>query len=255
MSAVNASECTTIADSDLSEEQSRELVLDCCNREFAGMSAVERVRWSLQTLPKQHVMSSSFGAQAAVMLHLMSSENPDIPVVLIDTGYLFPETYRFIDELAHRLDLNLQVFRADLSPAWQEARHGERWSQGIAGLQAYNDENKVLPMKRALRQLDAGTWFAGLRRGQAKSRSATPFLDWSGNRWKVHPIADWTDRDVHRYLKQHDLPYHPLWEQGYLSIGDRHTTRSIHEVGDAERTRFFGLKRECGLHEIDLSSV
>ena len=74
-------------------------------------------------------------------------------------------------------------------------------------------------------------------------------------RWKVHPIADWTDRDVFRYLKQNDLPYHPLWEQGYVSVGDVHTTKPIHAVKTEEETRFFGLKRECGLHDIDLSGL
>ena len=63
------------------------------------------------------------------------------------------------------------------------------------------------------------------------------------------PIADWTDRDVHRYLKRHDLPYHPLWEQGYTSIGDVHSTRTLAEAGAEELTRFNGLKRECGLHD------
>src|SRR5690606_12224952 len=110
------------------------------------------------------ILSSSFGAQAAVTLHLVSRAKPDIPVVLIDTGYLFPETYRFIDELTERLELNLVVYRAPVSPAWQEARHGKRWEQGAAGIAAYNDEAKVEPMKRALRELEAGTWFAGLRR-------------------------------------------------------------------------------------------
>jgi phosphoadenosine phosphosulfate reductase len=110
-------------------------------------------------------------------------------------------------------------------------------------------------MERALRELGASTWFAGLRRDQSHSRADTPFLAWSGDRWKVHPIADWSDRDVYRYLQRHDLPYHPLWEKGYVSIGDVHTTRSIHEVETEEQTRFFGLKRECGLHDIDLSSL
>ena len=73
--------------------------------------------------------------------------------------------------------------------------------------------------------------------------------------WKVHPIADWTDRDIYIYLKKHCLDYHPLWEQGYVSIGDVHTTRSLHDVDNPDEIRFFGLKRECGLHEIDLSSV
>jgi len=237
------------------EEESRKLTLEYCNRRFEKQSAEERVRWSLANLPPQHVLSSSFGAQAAVTLHLVTRERPDIPVVLVDTGYLFPETYQFIDELTDRLQLKLSVYRATRSPAWQEAREGERWMQGEAGIAAYNEENKVAPMKKALRELNAGTWFAGLRRSQSRSRAETPYLDWSGDRWKVHPIADWTDRDVHRYLKRHDLPYHALWEQGYVSIGDHHTTWPIHEVDDEEQTRFFGLKRECGLHEFDLSTV
>lgn len=239
----------------LGEKESRQRTLEHCNGQFEKLSAEERVRWSLSNLPPRHVLSSSFGAQAAVTLHLVTREIPDIPVVLVDTGYLFPETYQFIDELTDRLNLELSVYRATRSPAWQEAREGERWKLGASGLAAYNEENKVLPMKRALRELNAGTWFAGLRRSQSASRANTPYLDWSGDLWKVHPIADWTDRDVHHYLKRNKLPYHALWEQGYISIGDRHSTRPIHEVDDEEQTRFFGLKRECGLHEFDLSSV
>ena len=238
-----------------SEAESRRLTLDHCNRQFDRMSAQERVRWSLSHLPSQHVLSSSFGAQAAVMLHLVTQERPDMPVMLVDTGYLFAETYHFIDKLTERLQLNVHVIRADTSPAWQEARFGERWMQGAAGIAAYNEENKVAPMKQALRELNAGTWFAGLRRSQSKSRANTPYLDWSGDRWKVHPIADWTDRDVHRYFRRNNLPYHPLWEKGYVSIGDWHTTKSIHDVDDPEQTRFFGTNRECGLHEIDLSTI
>ncbi len=226
-----------------------------CNRKFAGMSATERVRWSLEHLPANHVISSSFGAQSAVMLHLLTREMPEIPVVIVDTGYLFPETYRFIDDMQARLNLNLHVYRAPVSPAWQEARHGQRWLQGRAGIEAYNNEVKVEPMKRALRDLSVGTWYAGLRRSQSSSRTEQAFIEWAGERVKVHPIADWTDRDVYQYLQAHDLPYHPLWEKGYVSIGDHHTTRPLDEAGSVEETRFFGLKRECGLHEIDLKSV
>lgn len=237
------------------EEASRDLAIDHCNEMFGKLSVEQRVRWSLENLPGSHVVSSSFGAQAAVSLHLLSQQMPDIPVILIDTGYLFPETYRFVDHLTESLQLNLQVYRAEISPAWQEARHGERWGKTAEELSAYNNEVKVEPMKHAIRELDVGTWFAGLRRSQSRGRERTPFLEWSEGRWKVHVIADWTDRDVHRYLKWHNLPYHPLWEQGYLSIGDHHTTRSIHEVGDKEQLRFFGIKRECGLHEFDMSSA
>jgi phosphoadenosine phosphosulfate reductase len=237
------------------EEATRVLALETCNRKFASLSADERIEWAFEHLPARHVLSSSFGAQAAVSLHLVTRVDPNVPVILIDTGYLFAETYRFIDELTERLSLNLTVYRAPLSAAWQEARHGLRWNQGRQGLDAYNEENKVEPMRRALRELEASTWFAGLRRKQSETRSDIPFLAWSGGRWKVHPIADWSDRDVHRYLKQHNLPYHPLWEHGYVSIGDRHSTKPIHEVGTVEKTRFFGLQRECGIHEIDLADL
>ncbi|MDH3977884.1 MAG: phosphoadenylyl-sulfate reductase [Gammaproteobacteria bacterium] len=239
----------------LDEKESRQRVLDYCNEQMTDKSPEERVEWAMEHLPPNQVLTSSFGVQAAVSLHLVTRHAPDIPVIFIDTGYLFPETYQFVDALTERLNLNLQVYRSKTSPAWQEARHGQRWTQGLKGLEAYNQENKVEPMQRALRELNVGTWFAGLRRDQAISRANVPFLSWSGDRWKVHPIADWSDRDVFLYLKKHDLPYHPLWEQGYVSVGDTHTTRPLHAVEDADKTRFFGLKRECGLHEIDLSAL
>ena len=236
---------------ELDEHATRGAARQICQQKLANMSAQERVAWALDTLPGQHIVSSSFGAQSAVMLHLLAQQQPDIPVVLIDTGYLFPETYRFVDELTDRLALNLKVYRAETSSAWQETRYGKRWEKGAAALRAYNEENKVLPMERALDELGVGTWFAGLRRSQSTGRRQTAFLTSSGERWKVHPIADWSDRDVHRYLQAHKLPYHPLWEKGYVSIGDVHTTRTLADAGSAEATRFFGLQRECGLHEMD----
>lgn len=237
------------------ERSSRVVALAHCNKAMQDKSAKERVRWALDHLPGVAVLSSSFGAQSAVSLHMLTQAQPDIPVVFIDTGYHFPETYRFVDELTSRLGLNLKVYRSLMSPAWQEARYGERWRHGVAGLDDYNRDNKIEPMQRALRELQAGTWFAGLRRDQARSRAEAQFLIWSDGYWKVHPIADWSDRDVYRYLRKHDLPYHPLWEQGYVSIGDRHTTRSLSEVDDISETRFYGLKRECGLHEGHLQPI
>ncbi len=209
-----------------------------------------RVEWALEHLPGNAVLSSSFGAQSAVMLHLVTRILPDIPVVLVDTGYLFPETYRFADDLRDRLALNLHVYRPELSAAWQEARFGRRWEQGLEGIEAHNRDNKLEPMMRALDELDAGSWFAGLRRAQSSTRANRAFAEIVDGRWKVYPILDFSDRDVHRYLTEHDLPYHPLWDRGYVSIGDWPTTRSLAEVDDREATRFFGLKRECGLHEV-----
>lgn len=226
----------------------REARVTVANRLFASLTAEARVAWAIEHLPGTHVLSSSFGVQSAVMLHMVTRVLPDIPVVLLDTGYLFPETYRFADQLAKRLRLNLKVYRSALSPAWQEARFGRLWEQGVRGLDEYHRLNKIEPMRRALHELRAGTWFAGLRRGQSASRGGVEFVDWSDGRYKCCPLADWSDRDIARYLRRYDLPYHPLWHQGYVSIGDTHTTRRWTPGIAAEDTRFFGLKRECGLH-------
>ena len=240
---------------ELGERPSRRAAKQVCEKALAEMPAERRVEWALDRLPGKHILSSSFGAQSAVMLHLMSRQMPDIPVVVIDTGYLFPETYHFIDALTERLSLKLHVYRSEVSSAWQEARDGRRWESGVDGISAYNHDNKVLPMERALEELDVGTWFAGLRRSQSSGRAATPFVETTGERWKVHPIADWSDRDVYVYLKKFDLPYHPLWDKGYVSIGDVHTTRSLADAGSLGETRFFGLQRECGLHNMDFGKT
>lgn len=223
--------------------------LEAMNRELEATPAEQRVAWALENFSNRIVMTSSFGAQSAVCLHMVTQQQPNIPVVLIDTGYLFPETYRFVDELVERLSLNLQIYRAQHSPAWQEARYGKLWEQGLEGIDRYNQMNKVEPMQRAMRDLDVGAWISGLRRQQAKSRQHLDVLLWRNGRCKVHPVIDWTDRDIYRYLSKHGLPYHPLWEQGYVSIGDVHTTHRLVDGMSPEDTRFFGLKRECGLHE------
>ncbi len=211
--------------------------------------AEKRLRWGVEKFKDSLVLSSSFGAQAAVMLHLATRVSPYIKVIFIDTGYLFSETYKFAESLTKRLGVNLNIYRSKRSPAWQEALHGKRWEQGIDKLDSYNYENKVEPMNRALDELKAKAWLAGLRRQQSASREALPVLAIANGRVKIHPIIDWTDKNVHDYLKANDLPYHPLWEKGYISIGDTHTTRRLEDGISEEETRFFGLKRECGLHE------
>lgn len=225
------------------------------NRWLGERSAEERVAWALENTAGEHALSSSFGAQAAVSLHLVTQQKPDVPVIVIDTGYLFPETYRFIDQLSDKLALNLQVYRPQIGIAWMEARLGKIWEEGVDGITRYNRLRKLEPMQRALRELNVRTWIAGLRRGQSSTRKAIDYLELRDGRWKLHPIADWSDRDVWNYLQAHDLPYHPLWHQGYVSIGDIHTTRPLEPGMREEDTRFFGLKRECGLHFDDGANV
>lgn len=218
------------------------------NAALESRTPQQRIAWALEHGMANHAMSSSFGAQAAVLLHMLTQQKPDIPVILIDTGYLFPETYRFADELHERLKLNLQVFRPLVSRAWMEARHGRLWEQGVVGIEQYNSLRKVEPMKRALKELGVQTWFTGLRRSQSSTRANAPVLQQREDRLKVNPIVDWSDRDIWQYMKQHDLPYHPLWEEGYVSIGDFHTSSRWEPGMREEDTRFFGLKRECGIH-------
>jgi phosphoadenosine phosphosulfate reductase len=219
------------------------------NAWLARLDASARVAWALENLSGTHALSSSFGAQAAVSLHLATRLRAELPVILIDTGYLFPETYAFIDQLSERFALNLKVYRPQIGIAWMEARLGKLWEQGAEGQQRYSRLRKIEPMQRALRELGVRTWIAGLRRVQSDSRAGIDFLELKDGRWKLHPIADWNDRDVWQYLQAHDLPYHPLWHQGYVSIGDVHSTRRWEPGMQEQDTRFFGLRRECGLHE------
>ncbi|MEH0690986.1 phosphoadenylyl-sulfate reductase [Vibrio cholerae] len=221
------------------------------NVELEQLSAQQRVKWALENLDGEFAVSSSFGIQAAVMLHLVTEQKPDVPVILTDTGYLFPQTYRFIDQLTEKLNLNLKVYSAKESPQWQEARYGKLWEQGIEGIEKYNKINKVEPMRRALEELNVSTWFSGLRREQSKSRAGLPILSIQNGVFKFLPVIDWSNKDIHYYLEEHGLSYHPLWDEGYLSVGDTHTTKKWEPGMAEEETRFFGLKRECGLHEED----
>lgn len=212
-------------------------------------SAEDRIKWAVEQYGDGLVMTTSFGIQAAVMLHLVTRVAPKIPVIFIDTGYLFPETYKFARDLTESLGLNIKKYVPAMTAAEQEALHGKQWEQGIDGLKRYNFINKVEPMDRAVRELGATAWLAGLRRTQGSTREALKVVQQQNKITKVHPIIDWDNRTVHRYLTQHGLNYHPLWDQGYVSVGDWHSTTKLLDGMKEEDTRFGGLKRECGLHE------
>ncbi|MFT5635960.1 MAG: phosphoadenosine phosphosulfate reductase [Cognaticolwellia sp.] len=218
------------------------------NELLEKQSATQRVEWAMENLPSQFVLSSSFGIQSAVMLHMLTQIEPNIPVLITDTGHLFSETYQFIETLTERLKLNLQVFSAKESAAWQQAKHGQEWAAGEDSLKAYNRRNKVEPLERGLSELQAGTWFSGVRRQQSSHREGLSVVSILRGRFKVHPIIDWANKDVHQYLTANNLPYHPLWEEGYVSVGDVHSTRALTAGMDENDTRFSGMQRECGLH-------
>ena len=218
--------------------------------DLEGASATERIAWASGAFGDDLIMTTSFGTHSAVMLHLVTSVLPDVPVVFIDTGYLFAETYRFARELSERLNLNLKKYLPKMSAAEQEAIYGKMWENGEDGHKKYSLINKVEPMDRAVRELGAKAWLAGLRRSQGASRSERPVVQVQNQMTKVYPILDWDNRKMHQYLTDHNLPYHPLWDEGYVSLGDWHSTSKLMPGMTEEETRFGGVKRECGLHEL-----
>jgi|SRR6478735_4734040 len=224
------------------------LDLPAINTRLAAASAEEITSFAVETFGDGLILSTSFGAQAAVMLRLVTLVKPDVPVVFVDTGYLFPETYKFADELTKRLKLNLKVYTPQVTPARLEATEGKLWESGLEGLKRYNQLFKVEPMQRALKELNATAWLAGLRAKQTDHRAQLRAVEEQDGLFKVHPILNWSGREVHEYLKKHGLPYHPLYDLGYKSIGDVHSTRAIGFGEDERAGRFGGLAQECGLH-------
>lgn len=224
--------------------------LETINRQLGDESAEKVIAWAENTFGDGLVMSTSFGIQAAVMLHLVTLIVPDIPVIWVDTGYLPAETYQFAQQLSDRLKLNLKVYQSSMSPARMEALYGRLWAnKDIDSLNRYDNIRKVEPMQRALQELKATAWLAGLRSDQTNHRQTLQRIGKQGDRYKILPILHWSSKDVYEYLTAHDLPYHPFFDRGYVSVGDWHSSRPLMAGDNDERdTRFHGLKQECGLH-------
>ena len=184
--------------------------LNQINRDLVNSDAAAIVDWAARSFRRGLVMTSSFGAQAAVLLHLVSRRVQDIPVILVDTGYLFPETYRYMDELTRRLGLNLKIYEPLMSSARREALYGRLWEQGEPGIEQYHEMSKVEPLRRALDELKATAWLTGLRRQQTNYRANLRTVEFQNGLYKIHPILEWSTKDVLSYLETHDLPTHPL---------------------------------------------
>ncbi|MEI8039433.1 MAG: phosphoadenylyl-sulfate reductase [Verrucomicrobiota bacterium] len=211
------------------------------------LRAGERIRLLHERLGNRLVATTSFGIQAAVMLHLIHEHAPQIPVVFIDTGFLFPETYRYAEELIARFQPDLRIYQPTVSAARIEAVWGQLWDQDKAGADRYAMLTKIEPLNRALRETGADVWLSGLRRAHSTTRADRPLVEQQKKTLKAYPILDWADAQVELYFNQHDLPRHPLAAQGYVTMGDWHSTRPAQD-GAAESTRFNGEKYECGLH-------
>jgi phosphoadenosine phosphosulfate reductase len=232
------------------QENHRELDLENTNKYLSTLTSWEIIAWSKENFGEGLVMSTSFGIQSAVMLDLVTQVIPNIPIIWIDTGYLPKETYLFAEELTKRLNLNLKVYQSPLSPARMEAIYGKLWQKNdLESLNLYDQIRKVEPMQRALQELKATAWLAGLRQNQTDFRQKLDYINKQGDQYKILPILTWNSRDIYQYLTKHDLPYHPYFDQGYVSVGDWHSSRPLTADDSNERdTRFHGVKQECGLH-------
>lgn len=240
----------TSTGSNAKELSGQKMNLDQINQQFDQASAEEIVDWAGETFGDGLVMSTSFGIQAAVMLHLVTQVVPDIPVIWIDTGYLPSQTYLFAEQLTERLKLNLKVYQSPISPARMEALYGKLWEfNDVNAFNQYDQMRKVKPMQRALQELQATAWLAGLRSKQTNFRQSLRRVEPQGELYKVLPILGWHSKDIYQYLQAHDLPYHPFFDLGYTTVGDWHSSRPVGAEDENDRaTRFQGLKEECGLH-------
>ncbi len=211
--------------------------------------ALGRLRWGLETFAEGFALTTSFGIQAAVSLHLLSRLDRSVPVIWVDTGYLPPETYTYAEGLMEQLGLQVHVAQALMSPARMEALHGRLWESGrVEDLETYHRIRKVEPLDRAMRELGVTCWASGVRGRQTDHRSAMQPLEQVRGRWALRPLLDWTSRDVLYYMQEHGLPQHPLFEQGYSTVGDWHSSGPDDGSSSGRSTRFGGLKQECGIH-------
>jgi len=229
------------------------LDLPALNAMLERATAERVVEWAASEFGDELIMSSSFGAESAMLLHLATRRLPRIRVVFVDTGYLFPETWQFMEQLRRRLDLNVWVYRTKHDPIEYLRRHGEGDPHWRSDVETCCKHNKNEPFERAIADLRPRAWLRGVRRGQAETRRTMQFVEWSQRYqcYAVSPMLNLSTREIHEYLKRHGLPYHPLYEHGYASIGCNplSCTRPIEPGQDARAGRWAGRdKVECGIN-------
>lgn len=206
--------------------------------------------WASETIDRLAV-ATSFQSSGLVILHLLRSIRPDLPVLFLDTGFHFPETMAFKDALAQQWDLDLVELRGEHGSV---ARQTELYGPGLYRRDPDRccEINKVLPLQRALEGYDG--WISGLRRDQSPLRAGTAMVEAqmlpSGREIiKIHPLATWSRADVQTYIDDHGIPTHPLFERGYSSIGCWPCTRAVSEQEHERAGRWDGYgKNECGIH-------
>lgn len=209
----------------------------------------EILQWALDRYGDDVSLACSFGGVSSlVMLHMIEELRPSVEVFYIDTDYLFPETLQLVESAQQRWPrANIVSYRSAVTVAEQEAQHGPALWERDPDLCC--DIRKVEPNRRALAGKRA--WFSGLRRDQSEERASTPAVQWDEkfDLVKVNPLINWDEKRVWAYLFEQDIPYNPLHDQNYPSIGCTNCTRAVLPGEDARAGRWSGQdKTECGLH-------
>jgi phosphoadenosine phosphosulfate reductase len=199
------------------------------------MTAEDVLRFCVDTFDGRVALACSFQKEESVLLDMLFGIDSKARVFAIDTHHLFPETYELWRVVEERYGTKVEVFEG---PPVEEGLWETKPDLYLAIA-------KVEPLNRALLDLDC--WITGIRRDQAPTRADAPKLGWDAAHelWKANPLADWSDDDCWAHIKEHDLPYNPLHDRGYASIGDTHST----SPGAGREGRWAGTGRtECGLH-------
>lgn len=206
------------------------------------------LRWALDAYRGRLAVVTSFQPTGIVTLHMLRDLAPGVPVLTLDTGNLFPETLALMDRLEREWRLNLVRIRPRQTLDEQAHDYGEALWRTQPDLCCHL--RKVAPLSEALTGYDA--WVTGIRRDQSDGRAETPVLGWDArnHKVKVAPFALWTDTMIWTYIHAHDLPYNPLHDRGYPSIGCTHCTQPVAPgETDPRAGRWANLpKTECGLH-------
>ena len=217
-------------------------------REMAEKWSPQQVlQWSFDRFGSGVQMASGFGAEGMALIDMAARLNADVRVFTIDTGFLFPETYQLIEIVEKRYGISIERVRSHVDPDEQAQTYGpELWAVDPDGCCAIR---KVEPLKKKLATL--GAWITAIRRDQTSARANAGKIEWDRKFQlvKINPIADWTNKDVWNYLFAHQVPYNPLHDRNYTSIGCTHCTRAIRPGEDPRAGRWSGFeKSECGLH-------
>ena len=176
-------------------------------------------------------------------------------IIWVDTGYLHNETYNYAEQLTNLLDLDLIIAQSQLSPARMEALHGKLWeTNSKEDFEKYHQLRKVDPLEIAFSKLNISCWASGVRRDQTSNRQSMQCIDVIRNRLSLRPLLNWTKKDIFYYMQENNLPQHPLFEKGYSTVGDWHSSGADNDSKQGRETRFNGMQQECGIHLSKLSS-